>query len=182
MSREQLYIQPAQTDHAGTCWIYAVPVEQQPDRATDPERAAWRQVGRVDSRGRLLALDAPFCHWLTPQDEPLRAGAVFAPPLDVDESQPGLSLTLNAPAFFRDAAFVEWLNSRGQPRMTWHADGEPGEWSDLVVLVDPSLNGEGCSSDMPVHCWTAILGECRRHFRSGLANTHIPVRITNLAV
>lgn len=93
----------------------------------------------------------------------------------------GLRLTINAPEFFRDPAFVAWLND-GASKFTIHRGGEPGEWSDVIVLVDPSLSGEGSDSDMPAHIWEAIVDTCRAHAPSfpGLLVTHIAVHLTNL--
>lgn len=74
---------------------------------------------------------------------------------------------------------MQWLNN-GQPKFTWHAIGKPvSEWSDVVVLVDPSLNGEGADSDMPQHIWDAIVRACRERFAPG-GFTHIMVRLTNV--
>lgn len=91
-------------------------------------------------------------------------------------------MLINAPEFFRDSAFQQWLNNPS-PKFTWHHNGDPDEWSDVVVLVDPSLSGEGSDSDMPEHIWCRIVEECRLHLGSGLGGSdHYMVRLTNLEI
>jgi hypothetical protein len=94
------------------------------------------------------------------------------------ESCPGL--VINAPEWFTDPAFQNWL--RGNRRLfTWYDGGVIDEWSDVVVLVDPGLNGEGSDSDMPAHIWNRIVAACRTSCRSPKqAGHHIMVRLTNL--
>lgn len=93
----------------------------------------------------------------------------------------GLSLRMNAPEIFSDDAFVEWLNNTNR-KFTWHKGGAPDEWSDVVVLVDPGLTGEGSDSDMPEHIWNQIVDTCRNKFgsRVGRPVEHITVRLTNV--
>lgn len=63
-------------------------------------------------------------------------------------------LVINAPEFFADKEFMEWMNATSTVVMTWHKKGAPAnEWSDTLVLVDPMLEGEGADSDMPAHIW-----------------------------
>jgi hypothetical protein len=93
--------------------------------------------------------------------------------------QPAKALVINAPHWFADANFRFWLNN-GEPKFTWHRGGTPGEWSDVVVLVDPGLEGEGADSDMPEPIWEAIVQVCRQHFKPS-RDAHIMVRLTNLA-
>lgn len=95
----------------------------------------------------------------------------------------GNGLRLNAPEFFRDQEFVAWLNN-GVPKLTWHKGGQPDEWSDVVVLVDPSVTGEGTDSDMPQHIWAAIVGACKEAYGPVVcgASEMITVRLTNVAV
>lgn len=91
-------------------------------------------------------------------------------------------LVLNVPDWFEDAEFTEWLNSPRTTVMTWHPKGElPNEWSDVLVLVDPSLDGDGTDSDMPERFWNAIVDACREA-RVGGQPSPIPVRLTNLVV
>lgn len=98
--------------------------------------------------------------------------------MDVD-SCPGL--VINAPEFFTDPAFEAWLRSAGR-RFTWFGGGVIDEWSDVVVLVDPSLTGEGSDDDMPAPIWSRIIDACRANCRhSNRAGHHIMVRLTNLA-
>lgn len=92
-------------------------------------------------------------------------------------------LTINVPQFFADHEFVDWLNgdSTTDPIMTWHQRPfAPTEWSDVVVLVDPSLNGEGADASMPEHLWAQIVAACREAGLGG-QHEHIPVRLTNLS-
>lgn len=92
-------------------------------------------------------------------------------------------LTINVPQFFADDEFAAWLNSDSpsHPIMTWHQRPfAPTEWSDTVVLVDPSLNGEGADASMPTHIWEQIIEACREAGLGG-QNEHIPVRLTNLS-
>jgi len=105
---------------------------------------------------------------------------------ELDERRAALPATLvtglviNAPEFFHDKDFVQWLNS-DEPIMTWHRGKQsPSEWSDTVVLVDPHLNGEGADSSMPPHIWRQIVEACRKAGLGG-QREHIPVRLTNLS-
>ncbi|MHB8409562.1 MAG: hypothetical protein ACYDHY_15970 [Acidiferrobacterales bacterium] len=92
----------------------------------------------------------------------------------------GVSLVINVPDFFRDQGFVSWLNNK-TPKFTWHQGGTPHEYSDVVVLVDPTFTGEGSDSDMPAHLWKQIIDECRRQFPdiSGMT-APVMVRLTNV--
>jgi len=91
-------------------------------------------------------------------------------------------LVINAPQFFADPAFRAWL-ADDRPKFTWHRGGEPDEWSDVVVLVDPSLNGEGSDSDMPAPIWHSIVEACRTGLGADpSAASHYMVWLTNLSV
>ena len=92
-----------------------------------------------------------------------------------------MGLVLNAPEFFADFAFRQWLGN-SQPKFTWYRGGDVDEWSDVVVLVDPSLNGDGSDADMPAAIWSRIVEICREHLgpRPTMAS-HYVVRLTNLA-
>lgn len=94
--------------------------------------------------------------------------------------QESKSLVINAPQFFKDPAFVAWLNN-GEPKFTWHRAGEePGEYSDVVVTVDPGLSGEGSDADMPAHIWDQIVDVCKVQFGTlPDGENHIMVRLTN---
>lgn len=91
----------------------------------------------------------------------------------------GSALTMIVPEAFSDPAFMQWLNN-GTPKMTWHQGGPATNLSDVVVLVDPSLSGEGTDSDMPEHIWNSIVEACRQNFKPAHAS-HIMVRLTNCA-
>lgn len=98
------------------------------------------------------------------------------------QTSTALSLRINAAEFFRDPTFVAWLNN-GAPKMTWHTSGEPSEYADVVVMIDPSLNGEGSDSDMPERIWNKILEACRLniHPRHGVSSGyHILVWLANI--
>ena len=89
-------------------------------------------------------------------------------------------MVINAPEFFADSAFQRWLTN-GEPKFTWHDGGVIDEYSDVVVLVDPSLAGEGCGSDMPSAIWDRIVESCRAHLApKGHCASHYFVRLTNL--
>lgn len=90
-------------------------------------------------------------------------------------------MVINAPEFFADPAFRAWLaNSR--PKFTWHTGGEVDEYSDVVVLVDPGLSGEGSDSDMPAPIWKRIVEACGTHLGPDRhCASHYVVRLTNLA-
>lgn len=96
-------------------------------------------------------------------------------------------LRINCPEWFQRADFKAWLNNSDNKHFTWHTKGtEPSEWSDTIVLVDPSLNGEGSDQDaqdkpdgLPVDIWNDIVKAC---VDSGLGRVqeHIPVRLCNI--
>lgn len=95
---------------------------------------------------------------------------------------PCRGLVVNAPEFFAEASFRLWLAS-DLLKLTWYQGGQVDEWSDVVVLVDPSLCGEGSDSDMPEHFWNRIIDLCRTHLGpSAEQQPHIMVRLTNLAL
>ncbi|MDD5191478.1 MAG: hypothetical protein PHE50_10655 [Dehalococcoidales bacterium] len=94
------------------------------------------------------------------------------------ETSRGASLIINAPEFFLDPGFVAWLNN-GEAKITMHQGGEPGEYSDVVVLVDPSLNGEGSDSDMPENIWNQIIDACRQNFKPR-GGYHLIIWIRNI--
>ena len=88
--------------------------------------------------------------------------------------------TLNVPEWFEDKAFLAWLNDPNNTLFTWHSRGEEAsDWSDIVVCVDPSLNGEGSESDMPERIWDQIVALCKKLFQPS-CGSHIHVRLTNL--
>jgi hypothetical protein len=91
------------------------------------------------------------------------------------------ALIINAPEWFTKKDFRDWLNEESNTLFTWHKRGEkPTEWSDVIVLVDTSLNGEGSDSDvMPQAYWSMIVNKCKEHFRPS-SGYHIVVRITNI--
>lgn len=99
------------------------------------------------------------------------------------DAKPCKSLVINAPEFFKDPAFMAWLNN-GRPKFTWHIKGNvvSDEYSDVVVCVDPSLNGEGIDSDMPQYIWNKIVEVCRQYIGPRSGEYHYMVRITNLDV
>lgn len=90
-------------------------------------------------------------------------------------------LIINAPKLFANAAFVEWLNSGRS--LTWHDSGEPGEWSDALVLVPPDLSAAaqaGLESEgIPADLAFLLIDACSSYGLEG-QSTPIPVRLTNL--
>ena len=89
-------------------------------------------------------------------------------------------MVINAPDIFGDPAFRRWLTN-GRPKFTWHDGGVVGEYSDVVVLVDPALTGEGSDSDMPAPIWDRIVEACRAHLGADRrCASHYVVRLTNL--
>lgn len=96
------------------------------------------------------------------------------------DAQPCRGLVLNVPDIFADVAFQQWVES-DPPKFTWHHGGPPHEWSDVVVLVDPDLSGEGSDSDMPTPIWDRIVDACRQHLGADASQVcHYMVRLTNL--
>lgn len=97
------------------------------------------------------------------------------------DAQLSRGLVLNVPHFFANPEFRTWLEA-DRPKFTWQRGGQIDEWSDVIVLVDPGLNGEGIDSDMPAGCWETIVALCRDHLEPGRAGEpHVMVRLTNLA-
>ena len=94
------------------------------------------------------------------------------------------TLVINVPSWYADPEFVDWLESSTSPVMTWHRPGQPlGEFSDAIVLVDPSLTGEGTDQcSMPDRYWEQIVEACRDHCSTPSTSEsrhHIVVRLTN---
>lgn len=91
-------------------------------------------------------------------------------------------LILNVPQWFEETEFLEWLNDPQRVVMSWHRCGEaPGDYSDTMVFVCPSLSGEGSDSDMPAKYWNEIVSACRSRFRPGESESMLCVRLTNLS-
>lgn len=93
----------------------------------------------------------------------------------------GRCLALDVGAWFDEPSFAGWVNRRaGRGLATHHPQGQPmGDWSDVFVLVDPSLSGAGSDDPtcfdpdaverrqcIPETYWLAILAACRRAFGS----------------
>lgn len=87
------------------------------------------------------------------------------------DASPCRGLVINAPDIFTDPAFQAWLTD-DRPKFTWHRDGPVGEYSDVVVLVDPGLTGEGSDSDMPEHIWDRIINACIDHLGAAYRSQH----------
>ncbi len=134
-----------------------------------PEDYQWL----VESLSELTALDADYN-----ASRDLRRDALkVAHNVEVNGGLCGLRL--NAPAFFDDPAFKDWLDDKKTTTFTWHEKGTPvSEWSDVCVLVDPSLSGEGADADMPQHIWSQIVALCHEHVGEN-QKQHIPVWISN---
>lgn len=115
-------------------------------------------------------------------DKGQKWGRGSLPPALTLEVSRAAGLVIKAPQFFADQAFMTWLNG-DEPKFTWH-QGDPtaGEYSDVVVCVDPSLNGAGTDTGMPEHIWDQIVHACKVHLgpcKTRTAN-HYTVRLTNL--
>lgn len=93
-------------------------------------------------------------------------------------AQPTAALVLTVPEFYADAGFLSWL-SQGDAKCTTYRGGEPDDWAEVVVLVDPGLAGEGSASDMPEWCWDAVLAACRECFCPRAGVPHILVNLRN---
>ncbi|WP_169577685.1 hypothetical protein [Sinimarinibacterium sp. CAU 1509] len=89
----------------------------------------------------------------------------------------GLQLVLNVPEWFADPAFVAWLQGP-VTKYTWHTYGPVGEYSDVIVTIDPSLTGEGSNPEMPFH--TALMATVRSRVMPNLGAVPILCRLTNL--
>lgn len=82
---------------------------------------------------------------------------------------------INAPEFYRDPAFVTWLNDPNKVQATWHSKGTaPNEYSDLFFTYD---SGEGSDSDMPGVIWNQICAFIQEHFGD---NFNALIWLTNL--
>ena len=102
-------------------------------------------------------------------------------------SYQSISLVMNTPEIFKREDFQAWLNDPSRPTATWHRKGkEPGEYSDVFVLVD--ANHDGDSSDMPSDVWRSICDTVYGTLCDGdpempglWESAPITVRLTNLA-
>ncbi len=98
----------------------------------------------------------------------------------------GLHVQLDAPEFFQRKDFLEYIET--QTVFTWHTPGKaPNEWSDVAVLVEPNLAGEGANSDLPEDIWNTILEALKARFGDNgegipayAQGRHIVVRLTNM--
>jgi hypothetical protein len=92
----------------------------------------------------------------------------------------GDMVKINAPGWFENPAFIAALESPGI--MTWHRPGNPvGDYSDVVLFIDPSLNGEGSDTDViPDPIWQAVIDACKTLLDPKAGMDHVMVRITNL--
>lgn len=72
----------------------------------------------------------------------------------------GELIRINAPEFYKDQKFLDWLNRKDRYQATWHVKGMAvGEFSDLFFQYD---NGEGSDSDMPEHIWEQLTSELKK--------------------
>lgn len=136
----------------------------QSDEYVDLNNAAWSLARRVNFDIMALEVEA-------------------SPPLSTDMSvSQAFAIVVNAPQFFADPAFMAWLNDK-TAKFTWHTQGQAvaDEYSDVVVTVDPTLNGEGSDSDMPASIWEFIVSLCREQLGARTGVPHYMVRLTNLA-
>lgn len=102
--------------------------------------------------------------------------------VSIESASVSLGLVLNVPDWFEQDDFLQWLNSENL--MTNHrAKDEPGDCTEALVYVDPSLSGEGSEDGtMPDAYWSAIVEACRQHIGPKVGGNHFMVRLTNMAV
>jgi hypothetical protein len=84
------------------------------------------------------------------EDDPLAAQGVSGLPL----------VRINAPGWFRDKAFVRWLNHPGTA--TWHTGGsDPTEYSDVFFTFDSGDGSDapvpGGHPSIPPHIWDRVV-------------------------
>lgn len=90
------------------------------------------------------------------------------------------SIKLYVPELFRNPEFLIWLESSRV--MTWHQRGsgfpDEGDYSDVAIFIDPSLNGEGSDSDMPGH--GLVVDQVKKVFGAGpFTGHHFNVVLSN---
>lgn len=90
-------------------------------------------------------------------------------------------LTLNVPDWFKDDEFIAAIEKPGI--MTWHVPGQaPQCYADVMLWVDPSLNGEGAEAgDLPWKYWDIVV-DCARQYADVIdaRGMHLLVRLANL--
>ena len=94
-----------------------------------------------------------------------------------------VGIRVNAPEFYKDPAFLEWLNDPETQVFTWHKKGDaPNEYSDIMVGVDTD-GYDGTDSDMPEHIWLKIVeavDESKAIRHTNTIEDHVWVHISNL--
>ena len=100
--------------------------------------------------------------------------------IDSVKRVPAPVVEINARAWFDDPEFIEAISQPGI--MTWHTPGtELGEFSDVILFLDPSLNGEGTDQgNLPDAIWDAIVLSCRDVVRPSETTSHVIARIMNM--
>jgi hypothetical protein len=77
--------------------------------------------------------------------------------------------------------FVAWADKRRPQGLASWSDSDTshgdGEYPDIFVGLDPSLNGEGTDSDMPEAYWNALVASVQDQFVSGVSTLHVIVWI-----
>lgn len=95
----------------------------------------------------------------------------------------GISLRFNVPELFQREDFVKWLKLE-KGVATWDDKSSPtvGEYSDVFLLVDGSLSGEGSDDGglMPPDIWDSIVQACKEALGDRQFDENITVRLTNL--
>ncbi len=104
----------------------------------------------------------------------------------------GMLVRIKMPGAFRRKAMLDYIEGKTSPcpgpEYAWRQPGdEPGRFYYIVVLVDPSLNGDGSHSDMPSVVWNAIMerlrgayGENGEHVPYPFQDRPIAVELTNV--
>ena len=86
-------------------------------------------------------------------------------PVDVERYP---CLRLDVPELYKDKEFMAWLNSDKNNIATWHQGGKPNDFSDVFIWYDSEW--EGSDSDMPEHCWEALVKLFEdNNFQGGIA-------------
>lgn len=98
------------------------------------------------------------------------------------EASSVLMVTIDRPQWYKNPDFLDYINDPDNALMSFHISGrQANEWSDVLVWVDPSLNGEGDSSDIPEVYWDEIVQVAKlASSKHRLLREHIGVRIRNM--
>jgi len=102
-----------------------------------------------------------------------------------EEEFPGYikGIIMNVPEFFVDPAFMAWLNDDNLKFAQHPKGGDAGEWSEVILTIDPGLGGDGSEcgdANFPEWCWEVVINEARRHLSPDTSGKYIYlVKLTN---